>query len=98
MSKEYAKQFYNSKAWHDCRAAYAKSVGGLCEVCLAKGVYKGGEIVHHKKHISPETINDPAVLLNWDNLQLVCRDCHADIHRPTERRWTVDEWGRVSSR
>lgn len=98
--REFAKGFYKSKAWKDCRAAYAKSRRGLCEICLGRGVYRAGVIVHHKIHVEPETINDPHVLLDWDNLQLVCRDCHAELH-PTERqkrRYTVDELGRVTAR
>jgi len=92
--KEYAKGFYKSQAWKKCREAYARSVGGLCERCLGRGLYRAGEIVHHREHISPENITDPAVLLDWGNLQLVCRECHAALHRP-ERRYRLDELGRV---
>lgn len=95
--KEYAKSFYKSKAWQQCRDAYAKAAGGLCERCMAKGLYKPGEIVHHKVSITPDNIGDPSVTLCWDNLELVCRDCHADIHRGRERRYTIDELGRVSA-
>ena len=52
--KPYAESFYNSHAWKDCRRAYSKSVGGLCERCLQRGIYSPGEIVHHKVHITPE--------------------------------------------
>lgn len=94
--KEYAKGFYKSKAWKDCRAAYAKSVGGLCEVCLKAGIYRAGEIVHHKEHINPDNINDPRIILDWNNLQLVCRDCHAELHpKHRGRRYKLDELGRV---
>ena len=93
--KEYARGFYSSKAWKDCRSAYAISKGGLCERCLIKGQYKPGEIVHHKVYLSPENINDPDVTLNWDNLELVCRDCHAQEHDGLKRRYKVDELGRV---
>lgn len=92
--RDFAKGFYKSQAWKKCRAAYAKRVGGLCEVCLAKGIYTPGEIVHHKEHISPENITDERVLLDWSNLQLVCRDCHAELHR-REKRYRLDELGRV---
>ena len=69
-------------------------------MCLAKGIYKPGEIVHHKIHLTPNNVNNPAVTLNWDNLQLVCRDCHAEIHEKNggNRRYAVDAWGRVSPR
>ena len=111
--KEYAKAFYKSQAWKKCRAAYAKSRGGLCERCLAKGLYNPGRIVHHKIYISPENIGDPDVTLNWNNLELVCRACHdeehelqkkrkefQDAHRAgtNARRWTVDSAGRIAPR
>lgn len=94
--KEYAKGFYKSAAWKACRAAYAAHRAGLCEICLQHGRIVPGEIVHHKVHITPANINDPAVTLAWSNLQLVCRDCHAELHgdkRPT--RYTVTADGRV---
>ena len=87
------KQFYSSKAWQDCRNAYAKSKRNLCEVCLSKGLYKYGEIVHHKTHLNDDNFSDPSVAMNWDNLQLLCRDCHAKMH--TDKRYKVDEMGRV---
>ena len=95
--KEYAAAFYLSPAWRKCRAAYVKSVGGLCEDCLKRGIYTPGVIVHHRVHITPDNINDESVTLNWDNLELVCRDCHAEAHEQRKRRYRVDEWGRVEA-
>ena len=96
--KPYAEKFYKSQRWQDTRNAYASSVGGLCEICKSKGLYVAGEIVHHKIHINPDNINDPNITLDWNNLQLVCRDCHAEIHAGTDKRYAVDEWGRVTPR
>lgn len=93
--KPYAESFYKSKQWQDTRNAYASSVGGLCERCLSKGQYNAGEIVHHIVHITPQNISDPNVTLNWNNLMLVCRDCHAEIHNGTPKRYKVDDMGRV---
>jgi len=42
MAKEWAKKFYNSTAWKECRAAYIKSVQGLCETCLERDEVKPG--------------------------------------------------------
>ena len=95
--KDYAKAFYCSKAWKETRKAYAKSKGGLCERCLKKGLCVPGEIVHHKVYLTPENINDPAVTLNWNNLELVCRDCHAQEHDGLRRRYKVDELGRITA-
>lgn len=95
MAKQYAKAFYKSQAWKDCRAAYFKHAGGLCERCLARGLYNPGVIVHHKEHISPDNITDPRILTDFNNLELLCRQCHAEEHAHTRKRYTVDELGRV---
>ncbi len=94
--REFAKEFYRSKTWQRCRDDYGRSKSWLCERCLDKGLYKPGEIVHHKQHLTPDNIGDPSVTLSWDNLQLVCRDCHAELHRNRERRFRVDALGRVT--
>ena len=91
--KDFAKTFYSSKAWKDCRESYRKSRQGLCEVCLAQGILTPAEIVHHKIEINPVNINDPTVTLSWENLQCVCRECHAKAHGATERRWAIDQEG-----
>lgn len=94
--RDFAKGFYKSQAWKRCRAAYARSVGGLCERCRERGIIRAGEIVHHRIHVEPETITDPHVLLDWGNLELVCRECHAQLHSSKEgRRYRLDEMGRV---
>lgn len=96
MAQEYSAPFYNSRAWKDCRESYYKSMGGLCERCLQRGIYAPGEIVHHIKPITHENVNDPEVTLNFANLMLLCRDCHAEIHSGNvPARYTLDELGRV---
>ena len=92
--KEFAKAFYKSKAWQNTRKAYAASVGGLCERCLRVGLYRAGEIVLHKEPLTPANINDPAVSLAWNNLELLCRDCHGKAHGSV-KRYKVDEIGRI---
>lgn len=92
--QDFATTFYKSKAWQRCRASYLKQAGGLCEQCLARGIYKPGEIVHHRIHLTSDNISDPSVTLNPNNLELLCRDCHAIAHKP-EKRFKVDEMGRV---
>lgn len=92
--KPFAEKFYKGVPWQQCRNAYAKSKGGLCEECLKNGRYSPGVIVHHKIHITPETINNPNISLSWDNLELLCRDCHAAKHGKL-KRYKVDEYGRV---
>lgn len=94
--RDFAKGFYQSKAWLDTRRAYAASVGGLCEDCLAKGLYTPGKIVHHVIPLTPDNITNPTVALSWDNLRLVCQDCHAAEHRQYKgRRYRTLEDGTV---
>ena len=87
--------FYNTLIWQQCRKEYIKSVGGLCERCYANGIIRHGDTVHHIKHITPENVSDPSITLNFDNLILLCRDCHADEHRKNDKRYKVDEKGRI---
>lgn len=75
MAQLWARPFYNSKAWKECREAYKQSVFGLCERCGMPG-----DEVHHKIYLSPENINDPNITLNWDNLELLCASCHSKEH------------------
>lgn len=95
--REFAESFYKSKRWQANRNAYARSVGGLCEACAKQGLIVPGEIVHHRIELSPENIHDPSITLDWSNLELVCRECHALRHPKSRsgRRYTVDAQGNV---
>lgn len=96
MARDFAIAFYQSRAWKDCRAAYIKSVGGLCEDCLARGIYTPAKVVHHIKHITPDNINDPNITLSFGNLRAVCQDCHALEHKTqAAERYIIDEFGNV---
>lgn len=97
--REFAKSFYQSRAWQETRRAYAKSVGMLCENCLAGGIYTPGKVVHHVVHLTPENIHNAAITLNWQNLKFVCQDCHAKEHRTESTdRYCFDEDGNISPR
>lgn len=78
LSKAWAKSFYNSTAWKNCRAAYIKMVHGLCERCG-----NPGKVVHHKVYLTPQNINDPAISLNHELLEYTCQDCHNKEHHGT---------------
>ena len=94
--KEYARGFYNTKVWQQTRNEYVKFRGGLCERCLALGIIQAGEIVHHKVYLTAQNIENPNVALNFDNLELLCRQCHSDEHGHNERkRYTIGADGSV---
>ena len=95
--RDFAESFYKSKAWQHCRNSYAQSRHGLCERCMSRGLYSPGVIVHHKIHLTPDNIDRPDITMDWNNLELLCRDCHALVHKP-EKRYRIDELGRVTVR
>ena len=86
--------FYSTWKWRKCRAAFLASKGGLCEVCLSRGLIEPATEAHHKVHITSANVNDPAVTLNHDNLMALCDDCHAEQHR--QQRWRCGPDGRVA--
>ncbi|OMF35326.1 HNH endonuclease [Paenibacillus sp. FSL H8-0548] len=95
MMKPWAKKFYNSKAWKDCRKVKIAEVHGLCERCPNPGY-----IVHHTTYLTPKNINDPWVSLNTALLEYVCRDCHNEEHMGTAEPITAqgtafDEYGNL---
>ena len=80
MAKPFAKRFYSSKAWKDCRASYISSVNHLCERCIADNKMVTGYIVHHKIVLTPFNIDDPNVTLNHEHLEYLCKRCHDEEH------------------
>ena len=88
---------YHTRRWRKLRNAYYRSKHGICERC---GI--PGDIVHHIIHITNENINDPAITFGWDNLELVCLDCHNKehklIHEPIREDVMFDDEGNLIER
>lgn len=78
---ETIKQFYKSQQWQKCRNAYWKKKKGLCERCLAKGIIKQGQEVHHKIRLTISNINNPEITTAESNLELLCSECHQNEHK-----------------
>lgn len=97
MARDFAKKFYRSREWKTTRDLVIKTRHGLCERCLKKGRIRTGDTVHHIIELTPENINDPRISLALENLQLLCKDCHAEVHRSWggSDRYTIDEFGNV---
>ena len=85
MAKPFAKSFYKSRAWRDSRNAFFANREGLCEPCG-----KAGDEVHHIKPLTIANIGDPEITLSWDNLQLLCKDCHFAIHDKAKYKYKPD--------
>ena len=77
-----------------------ESKSNLCEKCLARGVIQPGSKeqpleVHHKIPLTPENIRNPEITLGWNNLQLLCKQCHDEEKERKPKRWHVLPDGRV---
>ena len=97
---ETIKQFYRSKEWQRIRASYYKYRKGLCERCLKKGIISTGDEVHHKIRLTRMNINNPEITVNFNNLELLCTNCHIEEHRDdrrNERRYVVNADGSVDT-
>ena len=88
------ERFYTSTAWRTCRKSVLQDRGGLCELCLSKGLIVPAVHVHHRKPITPENLDDPRITLDASNLMALCEECHAEQHRT--KRWRCDELGHVT--
>lgn len=94
--REFAKAFYLSREWRRARACIFARDAGLCVHCGALG-----EIVHHKEPLTPANISNPAIALGEENLELLCRDCHALAHAgslPADSGLAFDEEGNIVKR
>ena len=95
MAREFARKFYSSAAWQSCRNNYSAMRGHLCEDCLRRGIYRPGVEVHHIEELTPLNIHRPEVTLNYDNLVLLCRECHKARHEHKQRRYIIGDNGKI---
>lgn len=75
--QEFAKKFYKSKAWLDCRDAY---IAGLKDKTCPRCKQNPGKIVHHKILLTEENIDNPMITLNPKHFEYLCQDCHTKEH------------------
>ena len=94
--KSVSHSFYTSREWKRCRGEYLRT-HPFCEECLLQGRYTPATHVHHIQFLDRETVEDPKIALNFENLEAVCHECHNKIHFGNiERRYKVDEMGRIA--
>lgn len=95
MSKD-TTDFYRSRIWKRCKAAYLTKVNFLCEECQKQGLITPADVVHHIRPITKDTMYDPDITLNHANLMALCRKHHDEVHSwKHNRRYYYDEFGHV---
>lgn len=70
---------YQNKHWRKMRDTYLKE-HPICEECLKKGIVTPAEDVHHIKSPFRGGEVNYNMLLDYHNLESVCKDCHGEIH------------------
>lgn len=84
-------KMFNDKRWPGIKAFVWQRDGGLCRVCKREGIEAGVDGGYIKSgfachHVIPfESAKSKAemerLFLDVNNIILVCKDCHAKIHR-----------------
>ena len=74
--KRVGQAIYDSKQWKKLRQSYKGSQHGLCERCQ-----QPGDVVHHIEPITSDNIHDVNITYGWNNLELLCHDCHNREHK-----------------
>lgn len=84
-SRELRRKAYNNTKWRKVRDLYMLN-HPLCERCLAKGIVKPAQDIHHKQSPFANNKINYTKLLDSDNLQALCKECHGEIHAQKKER------------
>ena len=63
----------------------------ICEKCLEKGKITPAVDIHHKKSPFRNGEVNWNLLLDYDNLMAVCKDCHGEIHAKQQGHISPEE-------
>lgn len=76
------QQLINSRKWRQLRAEKL-AANPLCERHLKEGKVVAASVVHHIVEVESghNEAECRALAYSWANLQSLCRECHAAIHR-----------------
>lgn len=94
------QRFYASREWAAVRDLAILRAGGRCQRCgwLAGSADEMRELIgHHVRPLTMETLSDPSVRSNPENVEVLCRRCHSRLHaregawKPRYQVWIV--WG-----
>lgn len=74
--RRYGFNPYNTKQWKRTRDVVIAMQQGLCQHCLAKGIYTPFDEVDHIKPVAQLQQCTLDEFCNIDNLQCLCNECH----------------------
>lgn len=75
-------QLMNSREWRELRIAKLQA-NPLCECCQAQGYVVAARCVHHIVEVESGRTEQECrdLCFRWSNLQALCYQCHAAIHK-----------------
>jgi 5-methylcytosine-specific restriction protein A len=80
FNREERQKIYQSTKWKELRQAKLMQQP-LCELCLAKGIIKPAEDIHHIDSFMNYTgTKRLAKAFDFNNLMSICKECHAKEH------------------
>ena len=88
--RELRRKAYNNTAWRKMRDTYMKE-HPICEKCLEKGKITPAVDIHHKRSPFQGGEVNYALLLDYDNLMALCKDCHGEIHAAQQGHITPEK-------
>ena len=91
------ENFYTSKAWQKCRRYVIADIlsrdGALyCSRCRKEIMEPNDAVLHHIKPLDDDTVGDPDIAYNPDNLEILCHACHNAEH---DKGWILSREKRV---
>lgn len=82
-SREMRRKAYNNTEWRKLRETYIKE-HPLCEDCLNEGKVVPAEDIHHIRSPFQNGECNKALLLDYNNLMALCKQCHNKRHNPNQ--------------
>ncbi|MHC1749462.1 MAG: HNH endonuclease [Cellulosilyticaceae bacterium] len=81
MAQEFAERVYASKEWRELRHNLIVERKPICQRCNTYYPDTSKLIGHHKIELNEINVNDPNIVFNPDNIEIICSDCHNKEHR-----------------
>lgn len=79
------QQAYQNTRWRKERDTYM-SQHPLCEDCLEKGKVTAGTDCHHLVSPFKNGVINWSLLLDWNNLRSLCKECHGLRHAEAQEK------------
>lgn len=88
--RQLRQKAYQNTAWRKMRETYLKE-HPLCEDCLAKGKVTAATDVHHIKSPFKRGEVNWNLLLDYNNIMSLCKECHGNRHAAEQGHISPEE-------